>query len=88
MTALDRTIEKTGADDLEQTLRRQIDSRTWGGVSQLQIRVQPGCAFVTGRTSSYYLKQLALDAVKDVVRPLPSVRVTVDIQVEFGTVAR
>lgn len=64
-------------------LRRQINLRTWCGIQQLEIEATPERVHITGIASSYYLKQLALEAVKEVV-PLASLPpVTLDILVHF-----
>jgi len=58
MMAEDRP--RTDPADLAGTLHRQINWRTWGRIRQLHVEAQTDRVVVQGRTSSYYLKQLAL----------------------------
>lgn len=69
--------------DIRSTLRQRINIRTWRGIRQLQIDVTSDCVFITGVTSSYYLKQLALEAVKEIARSGSLPPVALNIQVQF-----
>ena len=64
--------------DLVQTIERRINERTWGQVRHLDVEVQPGQVVVHGQSPTYYVLQLALAAVREVVESAP---VRVDIQV-------
>jgi len=61
-----------------ETLRRHIDSRTGRRIRQLRVDCNGRQVAVHGVTSSYYLKQLALSAVREVI---PSDPVEFNIQV-------
>ncbi|MGE3806801.1 MAG: hypothetical protein AB7K24_19205 [Gemmataceae bacterium] len=63
---------------LEQVLERKIVQRTWGRIGQLRVERAGGRLCVHGCTSSYYAKQLALAAVREMH---PSGPVDLDIQV-------
>src|SRR5437870_172677 len=67
--------------DLEQTLAHQIIQRTWGRIHQLHVQVDQDRVLVQGCTSSYYVKQLALLAVLEVLGSDDLVRIELDIQV-------
>ena len=70
--------------EVESALRREIDSRTWRGVKGLRVETMRDRVLVKGTTSSYYLKQLALEAIKEVARSSSVPPVTLDIQVRGG----
>jgi len=64
--------------DLAEVLERQIDRRTWHQVRRLRVDTATDHLVVHGFTLSYYVKQLALAAVGEVIDVN---RVEVDIQV-------
>ena len=66
--------------DLAHSLERQIRQRTWGRIHQLAVEVTPERLVVHGCTPSYYVKQLAIQAVLETLAPESPV-VEVDIQV-------
>jgi hypothetical protein len=68
----------TGVEPLEQLLHRRIESRTWGRVRHLRLALRPGGVSVQGSCPSYYVKQLVLAAVREV---LPSTPVDLDVEV-------
>lgn len=53
--------------DLIEQIEQAIHARTGGRIRGLQILVNEGCLVVTGRTSTYYNKQLATHAIRDTV---------------------
>ncbi len=59
--------------DLERAIRRQIVERTYGRVHYLEIEVQDGQVRVQGVAPTYYVKQLALTAVREVSESAPVV---------------
>lgn len=73
-----------GVEPLEQLLRRRIESRTWGRVRHLHLALRPGGVSVQGSCPSYYVRQLVLAAVREV---LPSTPVDLDVEV-LDTFAR
>ena len=77
--SVDARSPSTG--ELEKRIERQITLGTWGRVHALQVEVTEGRVLVRGRTPSYYIKQLVLQAVLDVLGPSDMVPVDFDIQV-------
>ena len=53
--------------ELLEQIERAVHARTGGSIRSLQIRIDEGCLIVSGRTSTYYNKQLATHAVRDAV---------------------
>ncbi len=66
---------------LPQTVEREIRQRTWGRVSQLQVELADGRVIIRGCSSSYYAKQLAIQAAMEVIGEDDSVQLEVDIEV-------
>jgi hypothetical protein len=66
---------------MEQNIERQIVQRTWGRVHRLRVEVKDDRVVVHGCTSSYYLKQLALEGVRDVLGGTDPAEVQLDIDV-------
>ena len=52
---------------LAQTIERHIIERTWGRIHQLQVEVDWEHVVVRGSTTTYYSKQLAIQAVLEVL---------------------
>jgi hypothetical protein len=67
--------------DLEERLERQIQQRTFGRVRQIRVEATPEHVVVRGCASSYYVVQLVVLAVREV---MPTTPVILDIQVEPG----
>lgn len=74
-------LAQANVEELEQALVREIVQRTWGRIRQLRVELTEGRLSVRGYTSSYYAKQLALAAVREVYSSDP---VDLDIQVISG----
>ncbi len=51
--------------ELEQAVERRVAERTWGRIHRLNVRVTADRLHVQGVTSSYYCKQLAIQAVME-----------------------
>ena len=68
---------------LEKKLEQQIVLGTWGRIHDLRVELTEGRVVVRGRTPSYYVKQLVLQAVVDVLGPTAP-PVQYDIQVGTG----
>ena len=49
---------------LEQ-VEQAVQAKTGGRILGLRVRIDEGCLVVSGRTSTYYNKQLATHAVRD-----------------------
>jgi hypothetical protein len=56
---------------LQRTLERHILARTGRRVLDLAIEVQPEHVVLRGRASTYYVKQLAQQGVRDVLPDIP-----------------
>jgi hypothetical protein len=72
--------------ELALLLERQINRQACGRISQLSVETRSGTIFVSGRSPTYYIKQLAILAVHEVLgddEAAPPVRM--DIQV--GSIA-
>ena len=66
---------------LEEAIERCIQERTSGRIHQLHVETPANRVVVHGYTSSYYVKQLAIQAVLDVLGARETVPVQMDIQV-------
>jgi hypothetical protein len=77
MFASSSRCETTGPA-LEEVIERHITQRTWGRVHQLHVEVRDGRAHVRGCAPTYYVKQLAIQAVHDVDESLP-VELEIDV---------
>lgn len=44
-----------------------VQTKTNGRIIELRIRMDEGCLVVSGRTSSYYIKQLVTQAIRETV---------------------
>lgn len=56
--------------ELIEHVEQAVHARTGGRIRGLSIRIDEGCLVITGRTSTYYNKQLATHAVRDAVEDL------------------
>ncbi len=70
-------VRQAEARTLQQVLNHRITQRTWGRL-QFRVRLGAGRVIIQGSSPTYYLKQLALAAVRDV---LPSAPVELEIRV-------
>lgn len=72
---------------LEEALERNILHRTWGRVRHLQVEVDAAQTVVRGKTSTYYLKQLVVAAVLEVLDSTPlKMDVVMEIDVDSAAV--
>lgn len=46
-------------------VERAVQTKTAGRIRGLRVHIDDGCLVVSGRTSTYYTKQLATHAVRD-----------------------
>jgi hypothetical protein len=77
-------VQQAEGGALEQVLNRCIAQRTWGRL-QFRVRLGAGRVIIQGSSPTYYLKQLALAAVREV---LPSAPVELEIRVaKAGTLS-
>jgi len=66
---------------LERAIERQVRQRTWGRIQALQVKVSNNLVVVRGRAPSYYVEQLALQGVLDLVESPGAMRIELNIQV-------
>jgi hypothetical protein len=77
-------VPKPGTRDriaeLAQAIERQIEQRTWGRIHRLQVELIDDRVVVHGYTQTHYVKQLALEGVRDVIGS--SAHVELDVYVD------
>lgn len=56
--------------ELIEQVEQAVHARTGGRIRGLHIHIEDGCLVISGRTSTYYNKQLATHAVRDTVDEL------------------
>jgi hypothetical protein len=66
---------------LERAIERQVMQRTWGRIQALEVKVSNNLVVVCGRAPSYYVEQLAVQGVLDVVEVAGGMRIELNIQV-------
>ncbi|MCI0376867.1 MAG: hypothetical protein L0215_04625 [Gemmataceae bacterium] len=78
------------ATDLEQAIERHIKERTWGRVRRLRVEVSKERVFVFGLSSTYYVKQLAIQAVLEILSSgtYPPVVIELDVAQEDAQIPR
>jgi hypothetical protein len=62
-------------------LEDHIRERTWDRVRDLCVKADPGGVLVRGRTRTYYIKQLAIQAVREVLGPTDCTPISAEIDV-------
>ena len=66
---------------LERAIERRIMQRTWGRIQALEVKVSHNQVVIRGRAPSYYVEQLALQGVLDLVESSGTIRIELNIQV-------
>ena len=66
---------------LERAIERQVMQRTWGRIQALEVKVSHDLVIVRGRAPSYYVEQLALQGVLDLIESASTMRIELNIQV-------
>jgi hypothetical protein len=66
---------------LERAIEGRIGQRTWGRLQGLEVKVSHDLVIVRGRAPSYYVQQLALQGVLDLVAPSSAMRIQLNIHV-------
>jgi hypothetical protein len=72
------------SSELEQAIEQMIMHRTWGRVHRLKVDVDDHRVVVSGCTSCYYVKQLALEGILDVLGDDGSSQLELEIEVAAG----
>jgi hypothetical protein len=67
--------------ELEQAIKHQIMQRTGGRIQLLDVQVKDGEVVVQGSAPCYYVKQLALQGVLEVIDSAQEIKVQIDVQV-------
>lgn len=62
------TLQRTAHEQLAEHIEHHITQRTWGRVRRLTIDCTPAGVTVRGQTTSYYVKQMAIQACLEVLR--------------------
>ena len=57
--------------ELLDQVEQAVQARTGGRILDLQVRMEEGRIVVSGRTSTYYNKQLVTHAIRDAIDDLP-----------------
>lgn len=70
-----------GPAELQQAICRQVVERTGGQIRNLQVEVLDDCVVLRGCASCYYLKQLALQGVLDIVGSAIRSRIQLEVEV-------
>jgi hypothetical protein len=65
----------------ERAIERQIMQRTWGRIQALEVKVSHDRVIVRGRAPSYYVEQLVLQGVLDLIESVGTMRIELNIQV-------
>ncbi len=66
---------------LERAIERRIIQRTWGRIRALEVEVVDNRVIIRGRAPSYYVEQLALQGVLDVIESAGAMRIELNILV-------
>jgi hypothetical protein len=69
---------------VEQSIRDEIVRRTGGRVQMLEVEVKGELIVIRGRASCYHLKQLAIQAVLEVVGFARPISVELDVPTAEG----
>jgi hypothetical protein len=73
--------------ELEERVQREITQSTWGRVRRLRVEAVNGNLTVEGLTTSYYVKQLAIKAVMEVVATLAQTpSIVIEISLDDGLI--
>ena len=67
--------------EFAELIEHRILQRTWGRVHRLKVDVDGERVVVSGCASCYYVKQLALEGILDVVNPNSPPQIELDIEV-------
>ena len=68
-------------DLVGEAIKHQIVQRTSGRIQMLEVQVTDTAVVIHGAVPSYYVKQLTLRGVLDVIGSAPSTRVELDVHV-------
>lgn len=72
------------AEDLTETIERNIVQRTWGRIHQLSVQLCDDRILVRGRTPSYYVKQLAIQgALEALDDDAPHLDINIDVEADL-----
>jgi len=66
---------------LEQFLEHRIAQRTWGRIRHLRVEVTADRVTIHGSAAWYYVKQLALEIVREALGPKRTLSILMDIEV-------
>jgi len=66
---------------LAEAIKRRIMVRTWGRIQSLEVEQMGGGVVIRGGAPCYYLKQLALQGVLDVLGSARAIRIELNVRV-------
>ena len=66
---------------LVEAIKRSIVVRTWGRIQSLEVEQTGGRIVIPGWASCYYLKQLALQGVRDVIGSARAIGIELNVRV-------
>lgn len=75
------TIARSTNATRQELIERTIESRTWGRVHRLDVRVDDEHIRVSGFVTSYYIKQLTIQAILEAVGSDSKCRIDVNVDV-------
>jgi hypothetical protein len=70
---------------LVEAIKRRIMVRTWGRIQSLEVEQMGSGVVIRGWTPCYYLKQLALQGVLDVIGSACAIRIELNLRVPGST---
>jgi hypothetical protein len=65
--------------EMLQTLERRIRERTWGRIRDLHVERIDAQVFIRGGVPTYYLKQLVLEAAREVLGRASPLRIDIEV---------
>ena len=68
--------------ELEESIKRRIVERTNGRIQGLEVQVTDEVIVIRGQTSSFYIKQLAIEGTLDVIGTDVTRRICASVQVQ------
>jgi hypothetical protein len=71
-----------GRAELQESIKRRIVERTDGRIHDLEVEVTEEVIVIRGQTSSFYIKQLAIEGTLDVIGTDATRRICAYVQVQ------
>ena len=71
-----------GRAELQELIKRRIVERTHGRIHELEVEVSDEVIVIRGQTSSFYIKQLAIEGALDVMGTAATRQICAYVQVQ------